>query len=210
MSSLEVARQIEREKLVAIIRADSADGLVKVSRALEAGGCKLIEVTMTTPGALDVLKEAIDAQPNCCFGAGTVLDAPTARMAILAGAQYIVSPILDIPMIEMCNSYDVVSIPGTFTPTEMMTAVRAGAQFVKWYPASPIGPKFLKNLRGPMPQLRVIPTAGVNAELAREFIQAGAVAVAAGSELVGKGEINDERLKLITKRAKEFLAAVQG
>ncbi|NLX06119.1 MAG: bifunctional 4-hydroxy-2-oxoglutarate aldolase/2-dehydro-3-deoxy-phosphogluconate aldolase [Phycisphaerae bacterium] len=208
MSSRQIAAEIEQEKLIAIIRADSADGLVQVAKALETGGCRLIELTMTTPNALEILKEASTALPNCVFGAGTVLDGPTARMAIYAGARYIVSPILDLGMIEMCRTYDVVSVPGAFTPTEMVTAWRAGTEFVKWYPANPIGPEFIKHLKGPLPQLKVIPTGAINLDNAAAFLKAGATAVAAGTELVGKGPITDQRLKDITDRARRFKALV--
>ncbi len=209
MANAKLAFELEQSKLVAIIRANSADGLIEVAKALRAGGVKFIEVTMTTPGALDILKQASAVLPECHLGAGSVIDAPTARLAILAGAKYIVSPILDIPTIEMCNQYGVSAIPGTFTPTEMLQATRAGADFVKLFPATRLGPQFIKDVKAPLPQLKIIPTGGVNVENAAEFLQAGASAVAAGSSLVGKGEITQQRLKEITERAKKFVNILQ-
>jgi len=207
-SSKALAAEIEESRLIAIIRAGSPDGLIRVAQALERGGCKFIEVTMTTPAALDVLGEAVKQLPNCHLGAGSVLDGATARLAILAGAKYIVSPILDLGVIEICNQYDVVSIPGTFTPTEMLAAQRAGADFVKLFPATALGPQFIKDVRAPLGQLKIIPTGGVSLETAGAFIAAGASAVAAGSQLVGKGPITDQRLAEITDRAKQFVKAV--
>ncbi len=210
MANSQLAKELENSKLVAIIRANNANGLIEVAKALRAGGVKFIEVTMTTPGALDILKQASSALPECHLGAGSVIDAPTARLAILAGAKYIVSPTLDIATIEMCNQYSVAAIPGTFTPTEMLTAIRAGADFVKLFPATRLGPQFIKDVKAPLPQLKIIPTGGVNAENAAEFLQAGASAVAAGSSLVGKGEITQERLAKITERAKQFIENIQN
>ena len=151
-------QRIRETAFVAVLRADSSEQLIDVGHALREGGCDLIEVTMTTPGALDVIEKATsELGEGVLLGAGSVLDAETARAAILSGAQYIVSPITNYDMIEMAHRYDKVVMPGAYTPTEAMNAYKAGADFVKIFPASVGGPKFIKALLAPMPQLSLVP-----------------------------------------------------
>jgi 2-dehydro-3-deoxyphosphogluconate aldolase/(4S)-4-hydroxy-2-oxoglutarate aldolase len=205
MSSRQVAEQIEKEKLIAIIRADNADGLVQVARALEAGGCKLIEVTMTTPGALDVVRAAgAKFGDRCVFGAGTILDAETARAAILAGAQFVVCPTLNLGTIQICQRYSVPVMPGAYTPTEILTAWEAGADVVKVFPASVGGPAFIKALKGPLPHIQLAAVGGVNFETTADFFRAGVCVVGVGGELVNQKLLDNREFATITERARKF------
>lgn len=173
--------------LVAIIRAPSGDQLVQVSEALLAGGIEVIEVTFTVPGVLDIIKQVREKLGNkILLGAGTVLDAETARAAILAGAEFIVTPTVNVEVIKLCNRYDKLVMAGGFTPTEILTAWEAGADVVKVFPADIGGPNYLKAIHGPLPQVRLLPTGGVNLNTLVDFVKAGASAVGLGSSLVEK------------------------
>lgn len=195
--------------VVAIIRLDSAQGLMDVARAVASGGVTAIEFTMTTPGALDVLAKAASELEGVTLGAGTVLDSETARAAILAGARFIVSPTLSASVITTCRRYGVVSIPGAFSPTEMLAATELGADLVKLFPASTLGPSYVRDVMAPMPQLRLIATGGVTLENAAAFIKAGACAVAIGGSLVDRATVASGNLAVLTERARAFRAAVQ-
>ncbi len=197
--------------VVAVIRADKAEDLVNVGRALRQGGVKFIEITMTVPGALAVIEEATAAlkADDVYIGAGTVLDAETARMAILAGANYIVSPVFRPDVVSVCKRYAVPVMPGAMTPTEILGAWEAGADVVKIFPAGVGGPQFFKDLRGPFPYVKIMPTGAVNRTTAPEFIKAGACAVGVGGELVGKPLIAARNFAAITKNARDFTAIVQ-
>jgi 2-dehydro-3-deoxyphosphogluconate aldolase / (4S)-4-hydroxy-2-oxoglutarate aldolase len=201
--------------VVAIIRTANPQDLVEVATALSRGGVKFIEITMTVPRALEVIRETCAALggADVYIGAGTVLDAPTAKAAIDAGAQFVVGPGVDLEMIRVCNSYGVVVMPGAFTPTEVIQAWRGGADVVKIFPADVGGPAFLKALKEPLPQVELMPTGGVNFDTAAAFIRAGAIAVGSGSFLVNKALIaakdfarlseNAQRLVQIVREAKD-------
>jgi 2-dehydro-3-deoxyphosphogluconate aldolase / (4S)-4-hydroxy-2-oxoglutarate aldolase len=196
--------------VVAIIRLDNSRQLKATTEAIRGGGIKAIEFTMTTPDALDVLKEvAKKMDDSTIFGAGTVLDPETARAAILAGAKFIVAPNLNLEVISIAHRYSIAVIPGALTPTEIVTAWDAGADIVKIFPASIGGPEMIKALRGPLPHIRMIPTGGVNLETVAPFIKAGSSAVAVGGNLVVKEAIISGEFDKITKLAKQYVDIVK-
>ena len=196
--------------VVAIVRVESAQEAVAVCTAIARGGVKPIEVTMTVPGAVDAIKEFKSiVKDKVLVGAGTVLDPETARALILAGAEFVVSPTLNLGVIEVCRRYSKIVIPGTFTPTEILTAWEAGADIVKVFPATVGGPQYLRDIKGPLPQIRLMPTGGVNLENTPDFIRAGAVAVAAGTSLVDKKAVKEKNYDLITETARKFIEAVK-
>ena len=171
--------------IVAVVRAPDPAGLVEVIRALAAGGVTVAEVTLTVPNALDVVREAKKALGDgVLLGAGTVLDPETCRAALLAGAEFIVSPTLNLDVIRLCRRYDKLVMPGAFTPTEILAAWEAGADVVKVFPADVVGPAFFKAMRGPLPQIRLMPTGGVDLTTAAEFLKAGACCLGIGGQLV--------------------------
>ena len=173
--------------VVAVLRAKSSAELMNVVRALSGGGVKAIEVTMTTPGALKLIEEVSEQMADeVVVGVGSVLDAETARLAILAGAQFVVGPVLSEEVIHLCKRYSKLVCPGAFTPTEILRAWELGADVVKVFPATAVGPKYFRDVLAPLPQVKLIPTGGVSVENTADFIRAGASAVAAGSCLVDK------------------------
>jgi len=195
--------------VIAVLRTDSPEQLISTARALAEGGVRSVEVTMTTPGALDFVREAVkELKGKAIIGVGSVLDTQTARAAILAGAEFVVSPILDTDMILLVNRYGKVSIPGAFTPTEILKAWEAGADAVKIFPASVGGPAYLKAIKGPLPQVKLVPTGGVALENIGEFIKAGAEMIAAGGKLAPAKEIAAGKFDEITERARKFVEAV--
>jgi len=198
--------------VVAVIRADKAEDLVDVGRALREGGVKFIEITMTVPGSLGLIEKASKALANddVYIGAGTVVDAETARLAMLAGANYIVSPVFRPDVVAICKRYNVAVMPGAMTPTEILDAWEAGADVVKVFPAGVGGPQFFKDLKGPFPQIEIMPTGAVNRETAPAFIKAGACAVGVGGELVGKPLIAARDFATITRNAQDFMVLVQA
>ncbi|MGI6456161.1 MAG: bifunctional 4-hydroxy-2-oxoglutarate aldolase/2-dehydro-3-deoxy-phosphogluconate aldolase [bacterium] len=204
-------RIILESGIVAVIRAQSSEQLVDVVKALREGGVKAIEVTMTTPNALEVIHTVSELMKNedAVIGVGTVLDAETCRAAILAGAEFIVSPTLDLRVIEMAKRYSAVSIPGAYTPTEILTAWQAGADIVKVFPATSVGPGYFKDVLAPLPQVRLSPTGGVSLETVKDFIQAGACAVAVGGNLVSKKALAEKDWKGITETARQFVQKIQ-
>ena len=196
--------------VVAVVRVGSAREALEVCPAIARGGVKPVEVTMTVPNAIDVIKEfKSTVKDEVLVGAGTVLDPETARAAILAGVDYIVTPTLNLKVIEMCHRYGKVVIPGAFTPTEILTAWEAGADIVKVFPAGVGGPQYLRDIKGPLPQVRLLPTGGVTLENTPDFIKAGAVAVAVGTALVDKKLVAEKKFDLITERARQFVEAVR-
>jgi len=196
--------------VVAIVRVGSAQEAVEVCVAIARGGVKPIEITMTVPGAIDAIKELKSVMKDkVLVGAGTVLDPETAGAVILAGAEFVVSPTLNLEVIEVCRRYSKIVIPGAFTPTEILAAWEAGADIVKVFPAGVGGPKYLVDIKGPLPQIRLMPTGGVNVENTPDFIRAGAVAVAAGTSLVDKKAVSERKYDIITENAKKFVAAVK-
>lgn len=200
---------LEASGVVAVIRLKDAGSLRAVVEALADGGVRALEVTMTVPRALDLIAElAPTLPPELVLGAGTVLDAGTTRAAVAAGARYVVSPVFRPDVVRAAHEAGAAAIPGCFTPAEILDATEAGADLVKLFPATPLGPAFLRDLRGPFPALRVLPTGGVSAANAGDWIRAGAVAVGVGSALVDAASVEARRFGEITRRAKELVAAV--
>lgn len=210
MQTKKAMEEIVRTGVVAIMRAKSSDQLLTAAEAILEGGVNSIEVTMTTPGAIDVIKQATDRFGNeVIFGVGSVLDAETARTAILAGAEFVVGPTLDLAMIELCKRYSVPVIPGAFTPTEVLRAWQSGADLVKVFPASFGGPAYLKAVKAPLPQVKLVPVGGVNEENTADFIRAGAEIVAVGSALINQKLLDEGDLAAITERARRFREQVE-
>jgi len=203
-----VLAKIKSEKVIALIRADSPDGLLDCAKALAAGGLTSIELTMTTPGALKMLERATAEMPDFVFGLGTVLDAETARAGILAGASFIVTPALKPEVITVCRRYSVPVFAGALTPTEILTAWEAGADAVKVFPAEFFGPAYIKSVKAPLPQVEILPTGGVTPETIGEFLKAGAMAAAAGSALVDNKALKEKNWAAITAKAQAFVKAV--
>ena len=180
-----VLAEIEATGVVAVIRAATGEQVVDICRALVAGGVTACEITMTTPDAIDAIARATaEIGDQALVGVGTVLDAGTARAAILAGAQFVVSPTLDLPVVAMAHQYDRPVMPGALTPTEILAAWTAGADVVKVFPANHFGPTYFRDLRGPLPHIRLTPTGGVDLGTAADWIKAGAVCLGVGSALV--------------------------
>ncbi len=199
------------EGLIPVIRVSSAQEAIDVADAVKEGGVSFIEITMSVQGAIDVIKELSKKyQDNIVLGAGTVLDPETGRTALLAGAQFIVSPTLNLELIQLAHRYSAIVIPGAMTPTEILTAWNAGADMVKVFPAAQLGgPEYLKALRGPLPQILLVPTGGVNLQNAGAFIKAGASALGAGGELVDKKAIKEKKFHVITENTRAFLKAIK-
>ena len=211
MTRTEAVRQIEETGVVAVIRLRAPDKLRAVIDALAEGGVRALEVTMTVPNAPELIREiAPGLSPEFLLGAGTVLDPETARQVILAGAQFVVGPTYNPETLRLCHRYDVVAVPGCFTPTEILTAWEAGADVVKVFPATALGPAYFKDLHGPLPQVRLIPTGGVTIANAGDWIAAGAVAVGVGSALVDLRAVNSGRYHEITDNARRLIDAVHA
>lgn len=203
-----ILSKIRTERVVALIRAESPDGLLDCAKALADGGLTSIELTMTTPGAVRMLEKASNELPDFLFGLGTVLDAETARAGILAGAKFIVTPALRPDVITLCRRYSVPIFCGAFTPTEIVNAWEAGADAAKVFPAEFFGPAYIKSVKAPLPHIELVPTGGVNAENVGDFLKAGAFATAAGSSLVEGKALKEKNWAAITAKAKAFVAAV--
>lgn len=211
MSRIETLQRILDTGLIAVIRADSGDQLVDVCKALADGGVIAAEITMTTPNALRAIEQASKALGDSCIvGVGSVLDPETARAAILAGAQFVFGPTLNLDVITMAHRYDKPVVPGALTPTEIMTAWQAGADMVKVFPANHFGPKYFKDVLAPMPQLKLTPTGGVDLDTAESWIKAGAAALGVGSALVKKDLIRAGDWKALTRLAEQFVEKVKA
>jgi 2-dehydro-3-deoxyphosphogluconate aldolase/(4S)-4-hydroxy-2-oxoglutarate aldolase len=210
MGRIETVQRIAESGCVAVVRAKSSEQLIGVAKALKEGGCIAIEITMTTPNALKVIEQVSkEMGKDVIVGVGSVLDAETARVAILSGAEYVVAPVLDIPTIHMAHRYDKPCIPGGFTPTEILAAWTAGADVVKVFPATVGGPAFFKDIKGPLPQIKLTPTGGVDLKTAGAFIKAGAEFLGVGSALVTKEALATGDMKSITSLAEQFCAEVR-
>ena len=211
MEKREIFTKIMDEGLIPVIRVASASEAIDVANAIKEGGVSLIEITMSVQGAIDVIKELTGKyKDEIIMGAGTVLDPETGRAALLAGAQFIVSPTLNLDLIQLAHRYSAVVVPGAMTPTEILTAWNAGADMVKVFPAAQLGgPAYIKALRGPLPQILLVPTGGVNLQNAGAFIQAGASALGAGGELVDKKAVKEKKFSVITENARAFLKAIR-
>src|SRR6266852_5472667 len=185
MSKEDQLRHVLDCGIVAVVRSPDSQQLVEVTRALADGGVTVAEITMTVPDALEVLRQVRRALGDrVLLGAGTVLDPETARAVLLAGAEYIVAPTVNLDVIRLCQRYDKLVMPGAFTPTEILAAWEAGADIVKVFPADVVGPVFFKAIKGPLPQIRVMPTGGVDLTTASTFLKAGACCLGVGSQLV--------------------------
>lgn len=205
-----VAERIERSGVVAIVRLDDYSAAADLVAALAEGGIDAVEFTFTNPAAGRAIEAAKAAHGDrVLLGAGTVLDPETARSALLSGADFIVTPTLNPATIHLCRRYAVPSVIGAFTPTEILTAWEAGATFVKVFPASAVGPGYLKDVRGPLPQVKLVPTGGVSLDNVGAFIKAGAAAVAVGSNLVDAATVKASSWRMLTERASAYIAAVQ-
>jgi 2-dehydro-3-deoxyphosphogluconate aldolase/(4S)-4-hydroxy-2-oxoglutarate aldolase len=210
MGTNNAMNQIIQTGVVAIMRAKSSDQLLTAAEAILAGGVNVIEVTMTTPGAIDVINQATQKfGADVIFGVGSVLDPETARTAILAGAEFVVGPTLSLDVIALCKRYSVPVIPGAFTPTEVLQAWQAGADLVKIFPASFGGPAYLKAVKAPLPQVKLVPVGGVGVENTAEFIKAGAEIVAVGSALINQALLDSGDLDELTTRARRFQEEVE-
>jgi 2-dehydro-3-deoxyphosphogluconate aldolase/(4S)-4-hydroxy-2-oxoglutarate aldolase len=210
MQKAEVLKALREIGLVPVLRAESEEQALALASAIAAGGVTVLEVTMTVPGAIRVMRRLAEERPDILIGAGTVLDPETARMCILEGAQFVVSPALNIKTIEMCHRYGVAVLPGALTPTEIVTAWEAGADVVKVFPASALGgAKYLKSVKAPLPQVEMIPTGGVSQATAAEFLEAGAFALGVGADLVNLKAIAEGHPETITESAQKYLAIVR-
>lgn len=209
MNKSTTIRKLMEWGVLGIIRVQEAEGLLRITKALQDGGLDCVEITMTTPGALRAIEAASEKITGVLMGAGTVLDATTARQAILAGAEFLVTPTVELDVIEMAHRYGVVVIPGAMSPTEVLTAWEMGADMVKVFPASVLGPGYLKAVRGPLPQIPLVPTGGITADNAGEFIRAGAVMVCAGGWLVDKKAVAESHYEVLTERARQLIEAVR-
>lgn len=198
--------------LVPIVRAPSAEDAMLAAEAIIAGNIGIAEITMTVPNALHVMEKVAEKYGDkVLLGAGTILDTETCRAALLAGAQFIVTPALNLQVIEMARRYSKPCMPGALTPTEVLTAWQAGADLVKIFPCGPVGgPKYIKALKGPFPQIDFIPTGGVNLETTPEFIKAGASAVAVGGELVDLKALREGKMETISANALKYVEAVRA
>jgi 2-dehydro-3-deoxyphosphogluconate aldolase/(4S)-4-hydroxy-2-oxoglutarate aldolase len=211
MSKADQLKRVIESGIVAVIRAPSGEVLADVAEALVAGGVQVMEVTFTVPRALQVLEQVAERLGNrILLGAGTVLDAETARAAILAGAEFIVSPSTNLDVIRLCRRYDKAVMPGALTPTEVVTAWEAGADIVKVFPADAVGgPKYLKALQAPLPQIKLMPTGGVDLTTAADFIRAGACALGVGGSLVEAKAVAARDLQRIESLARQYVEIVR-
>lgn len=203
-------RQILDCGIVAVVRSPDSEQLVEVVRALADGGVTVAEITMTVPNALEVLRRVRHSLgARVLLGAGTILDPETARAALLAGAEYLVAPAVNLDVIRMAQRYGKLVMPGAFTPTEILTAWEAGADIVKVFPADVLGPAFFKAMRGPLPQIRLMPTGGVDLNTAADFLRAGACCLGLGGQLVEPRAVAERDFDRIRDLARQYVALVQ-
>src|SRR4051794_14174201 len=196
--------------VVAVVRSPDSGRLVEVCRALADGGVTVVEITMTVPDALDVVRAVRRALGDrLLLGAGTILDPETARAALLAGAEFLVAPTLNLDVIRLCQRYDRLVMPGAFTPTEILTAWEAGADVVKVFPADVVGPAFFKAVRAPLPQVKLMPTGGVDLTTAADFLKAGACCLGVGGQLVEPKAIAERNFDRIRDLARQYVGVVQ-
>jgi 2-dehydro-3-deoxyphosphogluconate aldolase/(4S)-4-hydroxy-2-oxoglutarate aldolase len=210
MAAVDVVARIRAVGIIPVIRAPSAELAIAAVDAIRAGGIDVVELTMTVPNALSVIEQVVARHSDVLIGAGTVLDAETARACMLAGARFIVAPIVDRPTIRACRTYGVPIAPGALTPTEVVAAWRAGADMVKVFPCSAVGgASYIKALRAPLPQIELVPTGGVTAATAGDYIAAGACAVGAGADLVDLARLARGDHAGVTDNARRYVTAVQ-
>ncbi len=211
MSKETQLRQILDCGILAVVRSPDSQQLVEVVRALADGGVTVAEITMTVPDALGVLGQVRQTLGDrVLLGAGTILDPETARAALLAGAEYLVAPTLNLDVIRLCQRYNKLVMPGALTPTEILTAWEAGADIVKVFPAEVVGPAFFKAMRGPLPQIRLMPTGGVDLTTAADFLRAGACCLGLGSQLVEPRAVAERNFERIRDLARHYITIVQS
>ena len=209
MSKEQNLRRVLDCGVVAVVRSPDSGRLVEVCRALADGGVTVVEITMTVPDALDVVRAVrVALGDRILLGAGTILDPETARAALLAGAEYLVAPTVNLDVIRLCQRYDKLVMPGAFTPTEILAAWEAGADVVKVFPAEVLGPAFFKAVRGPLPQVRLMPTGGVDLTTATEFLKAGACCLGVGSQLVEPKAVAAGNFDRIRDLARQYVQVV--
>ena len=209
MSKETQLRRVLECGVVAVVRSPDSGRLVEVCRALADGGVTVVEITMTVPDALDVVRAVrVALGDRILLGAGTILDPETARAALLAGAEYLVAPTVNLDVIRLCQRYDKLIMPGAFTPTEILAAWEAGADIVKVFPAEVLGPAFFKAVRGPLPQVRLMPTGGVDLTTAAEFLKAGACCLGVGSQLVEPKAVAAGHFDRIRDLARQYVQVV--
>lgn len=206
-----VIQKIRGVGVIPVVRAQSAEEAMTAIDAIREGGISILEITMTVPGAVSVIEQVSNRYGDeALVGAGTVLDGETARACILAGARFVVSPSLNLETIEVCRRYGIAVMPGALTPTEVVQAWSAGADFVKVFPAGAVGgASYIKSLKAPLPQIELVPTGGVTLKTAADFIKAGASALGVGADLVDVKAIREGQQSLITERAREFVKIVK-
>lgn len=210
MNKYRIIDSIIESGIIAVIRAENRVQAVKIADACIAGGVNILEITFTVPGVLQVIEELNNKyrnKPEVLVGAGTILDPETARTSILAGAKFIVSPIVDEDIIKLCNCYQILTIPGAMTMTEIVRALEAGAEIIKAFPGEVLGPSFIKAVKGPLPNVQLIPTGGVNLENIEDWMKAGAVAVGIGGSLTGAAQ--NGNYQEITTLAEQILEIVR-
>ncbi|OIJ08199.1 2-dehydro-3-deoxyphosphogluconate aldolase [Anaerobacillus arseniciselenatis] len=208
---MELLQQIKEKAIVAVIRGAKPENILPIAKALSGGGVKTLEITVETPKVLTLIEEVSSTLgDDVIVGAGTVLDSETARAAIMAGAKFIFSPIVDQEMIKLTKRYGVISIPGALTPTEILRAYESGADIVKVFPANAFGPDYLNAVHGPLPHIPLMPTGGIDVDNVADYINAGAVAAGVGSTLVNtKGIIDENTLTSITEKSFKFIEEVK-
>ena len=212
MTKSEILQRIRDIGVIPVVRASSADEAIRVVDAIRAGGVSLLEITMTVPGAVQVI-ETLTKQfgDEAIVGAGTVLDPQAASECVAAGAKFIVSPALSLETIAFCREHDVAVMPGALTPTEIVTAWNAGADFVKVFPCGAMGgASYIKSLKAPLPQIELVPTGGVTLSTAAAFIHAGAAAIGVGADLVDVKAIRAGEAHKVTAAAQAYVAAVRS
>jgi len=210
MKRLKIIQKISEYGVVAVIRATSKEEGVKIVEAVKKGGINALEITMTVPGAIDIIKELCEIYKDdeeVLIGAGTVLDPETARACILAGAKYIVSPSLNPETIKLCNRYRIAVMPGIMTVKEALEALELGVEILKVFPGNAFGPSIISSLKGPLPQANFMPTGGVSLDNVKEWIKAGAVAVGTGGDLTRGAKTG--KYELVTETAAKFVCAVK-
>ncbi len=210
MSKIENLKRIEESGIIAVVRAESSEQALKIAEAVKAGGIQAIEITMTVPGAVEVIRDLAQTykKNEILIGAGSVLDAETARICLLAGAEYIVSPAFDLETIKLCNRYQKIVMPGAMSVAEVLRAMEAGADVVKIFPAELFGPKIIEAIKGPLPQAPLLPTGGVNLNNVDQWIIAGSFAVGVGGALTGgakKGDYDE-----VKRTAMEFIKKIKS
>ena len=209
INKADVLGHIRRTGLVPVLRAESADQGFALAEAILEGGVDVLEVTMTVPGAVSLITRLVKEKPDILVGAGTVLDAESARACVGEGAKFIVSPAFDADTVAYCRHEEIAVLPGALTPTEVIAAWKAGADIIKVFPASAMGgASYLRSLRAPLPEIKVIPTGGVSLATARDFLEAGAFALGIGADLVNTTAIKEGNPELVTEQARKYMAII--